>query len=182
MKADQHLILTGFMGSGKSSVGRELASLLQRPFIDLDDYIEQQAGLTITEIFSQKSELYFRQLEQQALKTVLANTSPLVLATGGGTIINENNRRLIQNRGYVIFLDANQDTIMQRTGTSHSRPLLLAGDKTLSADSFRQQKIKDLLNERRPFYELCHLKILTDNLSVHQVTRRILQQLPSAPD
>ena len=181
MKADQHLILTGFMGSGKSSVGRELASLLQRPFIDLDDYIEQQEGLTIAEIFSQKSELYFRQLEQQALKTVLAYP-PLVLATGGGTIINEDNRRLIQNRGYVIFLDASQDTIMKRTGVSHSRPLLLAGDKTLSADSFRQQKIKDLLNERRPVYELCHLKILTDNLSVHQVTRRILQQLPSAPD
>jgi len=182
MKADQHLILTGFMGSGKSSAGKELASLLQRRFIDLDEYIEKQTGLTITEIFAYQGETSFRQLEQQALKTVLATTSPLVLATGGGTIINEKNRQLIQRRGYIIFLDASPDTIMKRTEASHSRPLLLAGDKTLSADSFRQQKIKNLLNERRPFYELCHLKILTDNLSVHQVTRRILQQLPSAPD
>ncbi|MCK4377931.1 MAG: shikimate kinase [Deltaproteobacteria bacterium] len=180
MKADQHLILTGFMGSGKSSVGKELATLLQRPFIDLDKYIEKQTGLTIAEIFEHQGEIYFRRLEQQSLKTVLAYP-PLVLATGGGTIINEDNRRLIKNRGYIVFLDASQDTIMKRTGASHSRPLLLTGDKT-TADRFRQQKIKDLLNERRSFYELCHLKILTDNLSVNQVTRRILQQLPSAPD
>ncbi len=180
MKADQHLILTGFMGSGKSSVGRELASLLQKPFIDLDDYIEKQTGLTITEIFEHQGETSFRQLEQQALKTVLAYP-PLVLATGGGTIINGDNRRLIQGLGYVIFLDACLDTIMKRTEASHSRPLLLTRDKTES-DSFRRQKIKDLLNERRSFYELCHLKILTDNLSIHQVTSRILQQLPSAPD
>ena len=180
MKADQHLILTGFMGSGKSSVGRELATLLQRPFIDLDKYIEKQTGLTIAEIFEHQGETSFRRLEQQSLKTILAYP-PLVLATGGGTIINEDNRRLIQNRGYIVFLDASQDTIMKRTGASHSRPLLLTEDKTVS-DRFRQQKIKDLLNERRPFYELCHLKILTDNLSVNQVTRRILQQLPSTPD
>jgi len=180
MKADQHLILTGFMGSGKSSVGRELATLLQRSFIDLDKYIEQQTGLTISEIFKHRGETFFRRLEQQSLKTVLAYP-PLVLATGGGTIINEDNRRLIQNRGYIIFLDAGCNTIMKRTEYSHSRPLLLTGDKTVS-NNFRQQKIKDLLDERRPFYELCHLKILTDNLSVHQVTHRILQQLPSTPD
>ncbi len=180
MKADQHLILTGFMGSGKSSVGRELGIMLQRPFIDLDKYIEKQTGLTIAEIFEHQGETSFRRLEQQALKTVLAYP-PMVLATGGGTIINEDNRRLIQNRGYIVFLDASQDTIMKRTGASHSRPLLLTGDKTVS-NSFRQQKIKDLLNVRRPFYEICHLKILTDNLSVNQVSRRIIQQLPSAPD
>ncbi|MEA3240337.1 MAG: shikimate kinase [Pseudomonadota bacterium] len=180
MKADQHLILTGFMGSGKSSVGRELATLLQRPFIDLDKYIEKQTGLTIAEIFAHRGETSFRRLEQQALKTVLAYP-PLVLATGGGTIINEDNRRLMQNRGYIVFLDASGDTIMKRTGNNHSRPLLLTGDKTVS-DKFRQQKIKDLLSERRPFYELCHLKILTDNLSVNQVARRIMQQLPSASD
>jgi len=180
MKPDQHLILIGFMGSGKSSVGRELASLLHRPFIDLDNYIEKQTGLTISEIFEHQGETSFRRLEQQSLKTILAYP-PLVLATGGGTIINEDNRRLMQNRGYIVFLDAGRDTIMKRTGTSHSRPLLLTGDKTIS-DRFRQQKIKDLLNERRPFYEICHLKILTDNLSVHQVTRKILQQLPSDQD
>ena len=154
--------------------------MLQRPFIDLDKYIEKQTGLTIAEIFEHQGETSFRRLEQQALKTVLAYP-PMVLATGGGTIINEDNRRLIQNRGYIVFLDASQDTIMKRTGASHSRPLLLTGDKTVS-NSFRQQKIKDLLNVRRPFYELCHLKILTDNLSVNQVSRRIIQQLPSAPD
>jgi shikimate kinase len=180
MKAEQHLILTGFMGSGKSSVGRELATLLQRPFIDLDEYIEKQTGLTIAKIFEHQGETHFRRLEQQALKTVLAYP-PMVLATGGGTIINKDNRRLMQNRGYIIFLDASQDTIMKRTGGSHSRPLLLTEDKIVS-DGFRQQKIKDLLNERRPFYEFCHLKILTDNLSVNQVSRWIMQQLPSAPD
>lgn len=180
MNADQHLILTGFMGSGKSSVGRELATLLRRPFIDLDKYIEKQTGLTITEIFAHRGETSFRRLEQQALQAVLTYP-PMVLATGGGTIINEDNRRLMQNRGYIVFLDASGDTIMKRTGASHSRPLLLTGDKTVS-DKFRQQKIKDLLSERRPFYELCHLKILSDNLSVNQVTCRILQQLPSASD
>ena len=163
-------------------MGRELATLLQRPFIDLDEYIEKQTGLTITEIFEHQGETSFRQLEQQALRTVLTATSnPLVLATGGGTIINDDNRRLMQNQGYIVFLDASLNTIMKRTGTSRSRPLLLTGDKTIS-DRFRQQKIKDLLDERRSFYELCHLKILTDNLSVHQVARRILQQLSSTPD
>jgi len=181
MKADQHLILTGFMGSGKSSVGRELATLLQRPFIDLDKYIEKQTGLSITEIFTREGETSFRRLEQQALKTVLTYP-PLVLATGGGTIINEDNRRLMQNHGYIIFLDASRDTIVKRTAASSSRPLLLSEEKTRADKSFRQQKIKDLLKQRRPFYEICHLKILTDNLSVNQVARRILQRLPSTPD
>ena len=181
MKTDQHLILTGFMGSGKSSVGKELASLLGRPFIDLDDCIEKQMGLTITEIFAHQGEAAFRRLEQQSLQEVLAYP-PVVLATGGGTIINESNRHLMQKRGYIVFLDAGEDTIMKRTSSSRSRPLLLAQDKTAASDSFRQEKIKDLLNARRPFYELCQLKILTDNLSVHQVAQKIIEQLSSNLD
>ena len=180
MKANQHLILTGFMGSGKSSVGKELAILLKRPFIDLDEYIEKQAGSSIYEIFEHQGETSFRRLEQKSLKEVLTYP-PLVLATGGGTIINEDNRQLMYNRGYIVFLDTNLETIMERTASSHSRPLLFTGDKTIS-DKFRQQKIKDLLNKRRPFYKICHSKIHTDNLSVHQVAHRIRQQLPSAPD
>lgn len=179
MEPDQHLILTGFMGSGKSSVGRELAALLQRPFIDLDEYIEQQVGLSIAELFSQKGEPAFRRLEQQYLEKIMTTSSvPLVLATGGGTIISKKNRDLLHHHGYIVFLNACEKTIMQRTLASRARPLLLAeGSENIGQRQFRRQKIKDLLDERRPFYECCQLSISTDNLSVHQIAARIIQQL-----
>jgi shikimate kinase len=179
MNIEQHLILTGFMGSGKSSVGRELANMLQNPFIDLDEYIEKQTGLTITEIFTRQGEGDFRRLETRFLQEVL-HCPPLIVSTGGGTIISEENRRLMQASGYVVFLDASWETLTERTAASCSRPLLQSPEKTATDNRFRQQKIKDLLNARRPFYEKCHVKITTDNLSVHQVARKIIQQITSS--
>ncbi len=176
MNIERHLILTGFMGSGKSSVGRELAKILQQPFIDLDEYIEQQTGLTIANIFAQQGEDVFRQLETRFLKEVLKNP-PHIVSTGGGTIISEENRRLMEASGYVVFLDAGWETLAERTASSCSRPLLYPSEKTAADKQFRHQKIKDLLNERRPFYERCHIKIITDNLSIHQAARKIIQQL-----
>jgi len=176
MNIEQHLILTGFMGSGKSSVGRELANMLQNPFIDLDEYIEKQTGLTITEIFTRQGEGDFRRLETRFLQEVL-HCPPLIVSTGGGTIISEENRRLMQASGYVVFLDASWETLTERTAASCSRPLLQSPEKTATDNRFRQQKIKDLLNKRKPLYEKCHLKITTDNLSVSQVARTIIRQL-----
>ncbi len=178
MNIEQHLILTGFMGSGKSSVGRELADILGKSFIDLDEYIEQQTGSTIADIFAQQGEDVFRRLETRFLLEVL-HRPPHIVSTGGGTIITEENRRLIEASGYVVFLDAGWETLAKRTAASSSRPLLQSPEKTATDNRFRQQKIKDLLNERRPFYEKCHVKITTDNLSVHQVARKIIQRIAS---
>ena len=165
------------MGSEKSSVGKELANILQKPFIDLDEYIEQQTGLTITDIFIQQGEDVFRQLETQSLRKIL-NNPPQIVSTGGGIIVSAENRRLIQDRGHVIFLNADWETLEKRTAASGSRPLLQQpSGKKAAGNNFRQQKIKDLLNKRKPLYEKCHLKITTDNLSVSQVARTIIRQL-----
>jgi len=157
-------------------VGRKLAGILEKPFVDLDEYIEQQTGSTIVDIFAQQGEAVFRRLETRCLQEIL-HRPPHIISTGGGTIVNEKNRRLIEASGYVVFLDAGWETLVKRTAASGSRPLLQSSEKTAADSRFRQQKIKDLLNERRSFYERCHVKIITDNLSVHQVARKIIQQI-----
>ena len=119
-----HIYLTGFMGAGKSTVGRALARLLDRPFVDLDETIESAQGVTVTEIFEERGEMAFRQLESGVLRAV-DDSHPAVVATGGGVVTVSQNVDWMKSRGATVWLDAPFDMILQRMSAENlaGRPL-----------------------------------------------------------
>jgi shikimate kinase len=131
------VVLVGMMGAGKSSVGRRLAARLGIPFVDADAEIEAAAGMTISEIFAQHGESYFRAGEARVIARLLEH-GPQVMATGGGAFIDANTRALIRMKGISVWLKADLDVLLKRTKRRSDRPL---------AD-----KIKDLLPLREPHY------------------------------
>lgn len=138
-------ILVGLMGSGKSSIGRRLATRLDLPMIDLDDYIVAKAGRTIPEIFEQDGEAVFRQLETEALAEVVGK--PAVIATGGGAVLSETNRRIFKAHPPVIWLKATPEFLVKRIDGDSNRPLIAGGD-TLN-------RLRELADIRYPLYEAC---------------------------
>jgi shikimate kinase len=162
----QNIALIGFMAVGKSAVGRNLAKRLGRRFVDLDRVIERNAGMKVREIFEQKGEAYFRELEKQALAGVLAKQGQ-VIATGGGVVLNDDNLALLRERTLLIGLSASTETILKRVGASATRPLLEAGD--------RRERIEELLNTRRERYAQAHVTIDTGDLTLEQVVDKIIE-------
>ncbi|HEY7166761.1 MAG TPA: shikimate kinase [Candidatus Binatia bacterium] len=164
----KNIALTGFMGVGKSAVGRQLARRLKRRFVDLDRAIEKSAGLKVKQLFKQRGESAFRNLEQTVLAEIL-NEGRQVIATGGGAILNDQNLKLLKENAFVICLTASPDVIMKRVGNGAKRPLL--------AGTNRQERIEGLLKEREARYSLAHASIDTSDLTVDQVVEKIVQFL-----
>ncbi len=165
-----NIILTGFMGTGKTTVGRGLAMALQRTFVDLDDVIEAKAGCAISAIFARQGEAVFRHLEQAACREV-AQQSALVIATGGGTIIQAGNRAILERTGCLVCLTASPQTILERVGRATHRPLLESSMES------RSERIASLLAARAPHYQAVPLQVDTTGLSVPEVVSIIQQRL-----
>jgi len=163
-----NVILTGFMGTGKSSVGRLLASRLNFTFCDLDALIVAQEGKSINSIFTSMGESYFRSVESSVLLRVLLHSSQVV-STGGGAVIKKENRDLMSRSGTVINLVASPDSILQRLKDDDERPLL--------RDSKNLEQIQKLLLEREPFYSKADIRIDTDGKNVEDVACEILKYL-----
>jgi shikimate kinase len=153
------------MAVGKSAVGRKLARRLKRRFVDLDRAIEKCEGLKVREIFENKGEPYFRQLEKQALAQVLQGNGQ-VIATGGGVVLYEDNLRLLQERSLIVCLMADVNAIVRRAGSGTQRPLLTTSDKS--------QRINELLKQRKQYYANAHIQIDTSDLTVDEVVGKIL--------
>lgn len=171
------LSLIGFMGCGKSSVGKEISQLLCCPFIDLDDYIEKTQGMSIPNIFSTCSEDGFRKIEKEALKTVLhdRNSSEnLVISTGGGVVLNPENRTLLHEHTTCIYLEASAETLAERLeGKTAGRPILKSSDIA--------SEIADLLDKRCGFYkETAHFTVNTDKKKISETLLQISEILNSA--
>jgi len=138
------IVLVGMMGAGKSSVGRRLAARLGLAFVDADSEIESAAGMTIPEIFAKHGEGYFRSGEARVIARLL-DSGPQVLATGGGSIMDQKTRDLIHIKGTSVWLKADLDVLMKRTKRRNDRPLA--------------EKIKDLLPLREPVYALSDIVV-----------------------
>ena len=163
---ENSIILVGFMGTGKSAVGKMLARRLNRPFIDLDRQIERQAGRTVQQIFARDGEPAFRKLEAKAVQEVAA-LKEHVIATGGGVMCDEENVQALKNSGVLVCLTAGADTIMERTSASPaSRPLLAGGDP--------REQINELLKRRAPYYAQADLTIDTTGRTLKEVSEEIL--------
>jgi len=137
------VVLIGLMGAGKTAVGRRLANRLDLPFIDADSEIEEAAGASISEIFAEHGEAYFRQGERKVIARLLEN-GPQVLATGGGAYMNPDTRANIKAHGLSVWLKADIKVLMKRVGRRDNRPLLAAGDP--------ENVMKKLMEERYPIY------------------------------
>jgi shikimate kinase len=168
-----NFFLVGPMGAGKSTVGRQLARALQLSFLDSDKVIEERTGASISLIFEIEGEAGFRDREAQVIDE-LTRQENLVLATGGGAVLRESNRRHLRERGFVIYLRAPLSLLAERTSRDHNRPLLAHGDP--------QERLRTLLQEREPLYrEVADLIIDTGNRTVRQVVSMIRQQCRPDP-
>jgi len=170
-----NIILVGFMGTGKTVVGKKLAKRFKMEFIDLDDKIEETEGRTILEIFEQEGEIYFRRLEKQAVKDILgigeshATLKDSVIATGGGVVLDDENIDNLKRIGIVICLTATPDAILKRTASETHRPLL----KNVEP----KKRIEEFLKYREPFYKKADYIIDTSYLEVDGVVEEILKSL-----
>lgn len=165
-----NVILTGFMGTGKTSLGKLLATKLGRPFIDIDKKIEDETQMSIPKIFEQYGEAHFRELEKKAVKE-LSQRRGLVIATGGGTIKDEENIRLLKNSGVMICLTTEPEEILNRTARRGERPVLDGGGDE------RLETIKRLLAERKQYYDRADYHVDTTEWSPIQIVDAICRYL-----
>ncbi len=165
MKKHNNIILTGFMGTGKTSVGRLIAGRLQWDFLDTDEEIERRENLAIPEIFESHGEPHFRALENDLCKE-LSSRKGLVVATGGGMPVNPENRKLLNSNGVVICLRCAPSEILARVNSGSGRPML--------RDSDLEKRVTDLLKAREHAYASLPFQVDTSALSVDQAAERVL--------
>ena len=164
------LFLTGPMGAGKSTIGRQLSKRLDKEFHDSDHEIEARTGVDIPLIFELEGEAGFRKREQAVIEE-LTRIPDIILATGGGAILDSENRRNLSTRGRVIYLHASVNQQLKRTRRDRNRPLLQTADP--------RAKLEELMAIRDPLYrEIADVIIETDGKRVRDVVRQIIQQLP----
>ena len=170
MKAEKksNVILCGFMATGKSSVGKRLAALLDCDFLDMDAAIEVEEGMTIPQIFSIRGEAAFRALESRMVERV-AERSRCVVATGGGTIVNPQNLEKLKSCGILVNLTADIPTILLRIGSGDDRPMLREGD--------RIERIRSLMEQRASVYAQADMAVDTSTLTIDAVARLIAERL-----
>lgn len=162
------IFLIGMPGSGKSTIAKELSSLLEYSYLDFDDEIERKEMATIKAIFSLKGEEYFRQVEAQVLSNVSKSDKKLVVATGGGTPCYYNGLEQMNLSGITIFIDVSPDELIERVLADTKRPLLQDGVEA---------KIRCLYKDRINVYSKAQIKIKADNISIADLIKRIVKEL-----
>ena len=165
----KNLVLIGFMGTGKSAVGRAVAQRLGRPFIDLDERIETREGRAIAEIFRDQGEPYFRDVESSVIAEAAAQEGA-VIATGGGAVLRPQNVERLKANGVLICLRADAETIAKRISRKPSRPLL-AGEGDV------RERIERLLSQRAPAYAVADVTIDSDDHPVDRVVEEVLRHV-----
>ncbi len=166
----RNIILIGPMGSGKSTIGNIMAKRLNREFQDSDHYIEDRTGVDIARIFDIEGEAGFRERESNALRDLLSHNNR-VIATGGGSVLREENQQLLKQKGYIVFLDTSVNQQMMRLRRDKKRPLLQTENP--------RQRLEALFAERRPIYlDLADLAVKTDKRVARRLAADIINRLP----
>ncbi|MCZ8136883.1 MAG: shikimate kinase [Porphyrobacter sp.] len=162
------VVLVGLMGVGKSTVGRKLASLLRRDFVDADEAIVEAAQLSIPEIFEQFGEPYFRDGERRVIARLIEEGHG-VIATGGGAFVDPSTRALILERAIAVWIDADVDTLVERTARRNTRPLLKNGNP--------REILTRLAAERAPFYAEAPIRVVSENGPHADTARAIIEAI-----
>lgn len=161
-----NVVLTGFMGTGKTAVGRELSRILNMEIVDIDDEIERSWKMKINDIFKDFGEACFRDIETEMIKK-FSMADNIIISTGGGAVLRKENMEALRASGTVFCLSASPRTILERTRENDDRPLL-KGDNPMA-------RIEDLLSFRRPFYEQAGILIDTEGRTPLQVALEIVE-------
>ena len=165
---NKNIILIGMMGAGKTFIGRKLAKLLAHfKYVDIDEEIEKEQGLTISEIFEKHSEKHFRELETNVVKK-FSKYKNLIISTGGGTFENPENIEFLKENGIIFYLNASAQELFNRIGNESNRPLL--------KDSFSVKMIKELLKKREKNYLKADFVIDTDKKQAYTILDNILKE------
>ena len=164
-----NIILIGFMGTGKTSLGKAAARKLKVPFLDTDDLIVKKEGMTINEIFATKGETYFRSLETQVIKELLELEGGHVIAAGGGLPLREENRPLLKKLGQVIYIRTSPQILAERLESDTKRPVLKQGEGTIL------EKVERILGEREPKYvDAADIIIENDGRSFFNTAKKLI--------
>lgn len=174
MSPPRRLYLVGFMGAGKSTVGKRVAKRLEWDFVELDDRIEARSGRPIPTIFREEGEQAFRDLEGQILREIARGETPCVVACGGGVPLRADNRRVLRETGIPIHLMVRPETVLDRVGKDANRPLLPSGEG-------RQERVKRLWEERQDAYNAFDRSVVTDDRSPGEVADRVIALLEDVP-
>jgi shikimate kinase len=167
-KFSKNIYLLGFMGAGKTSVGKVLAKKLRLEFRDLDELIEGECGKTISRLFSEDGEDFFRDLESNKLLTISKNSGQII-STGGGVVLRQANWEVMEKGGITVYLKASPDVLWSRIRNDSSRPLLQV-EKPF-------ERVNDLLSMRIPFYEKADIIIETENKSPENIADDIIRHI-----
>lgn len=169
---NKNIILIGYMGCGKSTVGRKAAKAVGYTFLDTDVLIEKEEGMTISRLFEEKGEPYFREKETETIRRLMEEPKGNIIATGGGLPMKEENARILKELGTVIYLKAETETLVNRLSGNNQRPLLKNGDL--------KEKVETMLAIRGPVYEECaDLVLQTDQMSFYEIICQIEKILNS---
>jgi shikimate kinase len=169
-----HVVLVGLMATGKTTIGRELARRLRRPFVDSDEQIEADTGRTVREIWNSDGETAYRRLEADALRTALGSSHPSVVAAAGGVVLDPANRERLRDAGTVVWLDANPSVLAERAGADDHRPLL---------DDDPKGALERMARERRNLYEeVADHRVDVTSLAVDAAVERVLALLDDDDD
>lgn len=165
----QNMILIGFMGAGKTTVGKALAERCGMPLLDTDQLITEKAGMAIPEIFDHCGEDGFRRIESEVLTELLEHTDHTVISVGGGLPLREENRAVLSQLGTVVYLDVSEETVWNRLKDETDRPLLQVENVS--------EKIREMLIYRRPVYEqAAHFKVCVDGKSPKQIAAELAEK------
>jgi shikimate kinase len=167
----KNIVLAGFMGTGKTEVGRELARLLDLRLFDIDTEIENAEQMSINDIFKEFGEPRFREIETEMVRKISAKKN-VIISTGGGVVLKDENMNALRQNGLLICLNARPETIFGRLQDNSDRPLLRVGNPL--------EKIRELLDLRRPCYEKAEIMIDTDNKTPLQIAEEIIGQIRNA--
>lgn len=169
MRTPENIFLVGSMGAGKSTIGKQLAKTLRKEFLDSDNEIEKRTGVDVAYIFDVEGEDGFRKRERLVIEE-LTEERDVVLATGGGVILDADNRARLVSRGFVVYLFAPIDLLVERTSRDRNRPLLSDGNP--------RDRLKELIEERDPLYrQVADLVMETDERSTRLVVKDLLRQI-----
>ena len=168
--SEQHIFLVGPMGAGKTTIGRQLADFLCRPFIDVDNEIEARTGADIQWIFDMEGEQGFRDRESKVLKAIIETSPSSIIATGGGIVLRNENRTILQKNGLVVYLSATKEQLYERTRRDKNRPLLQVDD--------RRAVIDQLVEKRDPLYrEIADLTFPSASTQRGRIEKKLAEAL-----
>lgn len=162
----KNIVLTGFMGAGKTTIGKLLSEKLSFPFFDTDKIIEQNANMSIPEFFEKLGEKEFRNYEMEVVK-LLSGTEGCVISCGGGIVLNKTNIDLLSKNGIIVYLNASIDMILKRIVDDKNRPIIAAMENP-------KDEIEKLFNKRKQFYQRYNFSFDVDNLTPDTIVTNII--------